>query len=88
MLNNSNESSDSGSGESDKCEYFLEEFGKLNLDYFPDKLGVFTGLNGTTFVLMSVDKDLVVFVIHTVLKKIKRSGSYLGRSKDSAMPNS
>ena len=44
-------------------EYFLEEFGKLHLSYIPDKLAVFEGLNGTTYVLMAIGPDLIVFVI-------------------------
>mmetsp|Transcript_16548 Transcript_16548/g.22351 ORF Transcript_16548/g.22351 Transcript_16548/m.22351 type:complete len:108 (+) Transcript_16548:869-1192(+) len=40
--------------EADSGEYFLEEFGKLNLNYFPERLSVFSGFSGTTYVLMAV----------------------------------
>ena len=54
-------------------DFYLEEFGKLSLNYFPDKVQVFSGLAGTTYVLMSVEKDLVVFVIQSVVKPNRQS---------------
>lgn len=56
-------------------DFYLEEFGKLSLNYFPDKVQVFSGLAGTTYVLMSVEKDLVVFVIQSVVKTNRQSES-------------
>jgi len=70
--NNDTERASSAANEAahpEHSEYFLEEFGKLKLKYFPDKLGIFSGLNGTTYVLMSMASDLIVFIIQAVFKK-------------------
>ena len=58
--------------EVERGEYYLEEFGKLSLSYSPEKLEVFAGLHGSTYVLMSVKSDLVIFIITTVVKKVQR----------------
>lgn len=50
-------------------EYFLELFGQCPLPYFPDKIGVFSGSNAITYLLMTVDKELIVLLIQSVLKK-------------------
>ena len=49
--------------EQERGEYYLDEFGKLELNYNAEKIGVFAGLHGTTFVLMTVGQDLIVFII-------------------------
>ena len=49
--------------EPERGEYYLDEFGKLELNYNAERIGVFAGLNGTTFVLMTVGQDLIVFII-------------------------
>ena len=49
-------------------EYFLEEFGKLKLPYFPEKIGLFSGTNGINYILMSMDRDLIVFIIQAIFK--------------------
>ena len=46
-----------------KQEYFLEEFGKLRLPYAPERIGVHTGSKGEAYVLLAMNRELVVFII-------------------------
>ena len=50
-------------------KYFLELFGSCPLPYFPDKIGVFSGSNAMTYLLMTVENELIVLLIQAVLKK-------------------
>ena len=44
-------------------DYYLEEFGKLKLQYDPYKVGVFSGSGGVTYVVLLVQNELIVFII-------------------------
>ena len=44
-------------------EYFLEEFGKLQLPYYPTNIGLFSGANSVTYILMTMKNELIVFII-------------------------
>lgn len=52
-------------------DYYLEEFGKLKLQYDPYKVGVFSGSGGVTYVVMLVQSELIVFIIQAVFKQSK-----------------
>ena len=54
-------------------DYYLEEFGKLKLQYDPYKVGVFSGSGGVTYVVMLVQSELIVFIIQAVFKQSKPS---------------
>ena len=47
----------------EKQDYYLDEFGKLQLPYSPSKIGIFSGSLGVTYIMMSVDTNIIVFVI-------------------------
>lgn len=49
-------------------DYFLEEFGKLKLQYNPYKVGTFSGSGGVTYVVMLAQTELIVFIIQAVFK--------------------
>ena len=57
------------SEDNEQQEYYLEEFGKLQLNYFPDKVGIFSGMNGVTYVLMTQKSELIVFIIQAIFKQ-------------------
>ena len=66
LLNNLTGCVDVGEGpEEDKNdrEYFLEEFGKLQLPYYPTNIGLFSGSNSVTYILMTMKNELIVFII-------------------------
>ena len=50
----------------------MEEFGKLKLDYYPERIGVFSGSNGVAYVLMAVKNELIVFIIQAIFKQPSR----------------
>ena len=50
-------------------KHFLELFGSCPLPYFPDKIGVFSGSNAQTYLLITVENELIVLLIQAVLKK-------------------
>ena len=54
-------------------DYYLEEFGKLKLQYDPYKVGVFSGSGGVTYVVLLVQTELIVFIIQAVYKQSKPS---------------
>ena len=60
-----------GCSEEDKRnrEYFLEEFGKLQLPYYPTNIGLFSGANSVTYILMTMKNELIVFIIQAIMKK-------------------
>ena len=39
------------------------------MNYFPDKVEIFSGTNGVSYVLMLQKKELVVFIIQAIFKK-------------------
>ena len=67
-------------------EYCFELFGKLELNYVPDKIAVFEGFQGTTYVLLSIENSLVVFVIHTIYKKKPGENNFLNRISNIVSP--
>ena len=72
LLNNLTGCVDVGeSPEEDKNdrEYFLEEFGKLQLPYYPTNIGLFSGANSVTYILMTMKNELIVFIIQAIMKK-------------------
>ena len=75
LLNNLTGCVDVGEGpEEDKNdrEYFLEEFGKLQLPYYPTNIGLFSGSNSVTYILMTMKNELIVFIIQAIMKKKQR----------------
>ena len=64
-------------------DYFLEEFGKLKLQYNPYKVGVFSGSGGVTYVVMLAQTELIVFIIQAVFKQ---KGAQTGLSRQTTLP--
>ena len=58
-----------GCSEEDKHEYYLEEFGKLQLPYYPANIGLFSGANSVTYILMTMKNEMIVFIIQAIMKK-------------------
>ena len=49
--------------EDEEQGYYLEEFGKLQLPYDPEKIGVFHGSNNTTYIGLIAKSELIIFII-------------------------
>ena len=47
----------------------MEEFGKLQLPYYPTNIGLFSGANSVTYILMTMKNELIVFIIQAIMKK-------------------
>ena len=57
----------------DQSGYVLEEFGSLELGYYPSKVNVFQAANAITYITMVQRSQLIIFMVESEFKQNKPS---------------